>query len=96
MYKKRLCRECDGVTIAQDVCVKCRKKNYQKKEVHSSRAQVNEHADAILATPKEQAQSDYEFYKKLWMETNDEEALYRWKQARALLEREEIKGETLT
>lgn len=96
MYGGKECLECGHITRKQDVCSKCRQKaQHEPREFAVPRSETNRIADEILATPKEQAQSDYEFYKKVWMETSDEEALYKWKQARAILEREDIKEDTL-
>jgi hypothetical protein len=93
----RPCEKCGSETRKQDICSRCRQKEqHEPKGFSIPRSETNRRADEILATPIEQAQSDYEFYKKLWMETNDGEALYRWKQARAILERENIIESTLT
>ena len=96
-YYKRECEKCGSITIKQDICSRCRQKEQHpgNKEEYVSRKDTNRLADEILATPIEQAQSDYEFYKKLWKETGDDEHLYKWKQARAILEREKITENTL-
>ena len=96
-YFIRPCIKCGGKTIKQDICSACRKREaHVPRELAVPRAETNRLADEILATPKEQAQSDYEFYKKMWKETSSDEALYKWKQARAILEREDINESTLT
>lgn len=97
MYSKKFCTDCGEITIKEDVCSRCRqKKQHLSKENFVTRSETNALADEILSTPKEQAQSDYEFYKKLWKETGSDEHLYKWKQARAILGREKITEDTLT
>jgi hypothetical protein len=87
MYKKRLCRECDGITIAEDVCSKCRKKNYVKKETHSSRAFINEQAIIEQSMTLDQAMWLYsDASNRLLIDDKDKKAWHDKRRARARLD----------
>ena len=99
-YKKQ-CTKCGGNTVTQEVCSVCRKK-VQARENFVPRSETNRLADEILATPKEEAEKDFEYWDRMWKTAVKEDSefiehfRYKRHQAFAIINVEVIEESTLT
>lgn len=103
MYGEKACLECGNITRKQDVCSRCRQKaQHEPREFAVPRSETNRIADEILATPKEEAEKDFEYWDRMWKNAVKEDSefiehfRYKRHQAFALINVEVIEESTLT
>lgn len=90
MYDKRLCTRCDGITVRFDVCSNCRKKEVQKKEKPTSRAETDRKAEIEQSMTMEQARWLYkDAMHRISFNSLDMEAWRDKRRARARIFRED-------